>query len=69
MLRLTLENGIFNPPMLYDNDGKLCKEIAWAVSHSSGKCIWTQLWLNIKTGILCTMRSINSLWPNACLGG
>lgn len=68
MLWLTLANGIYNPPLLYDNDGKLCKEIARAVRHSSGKCTWTQLWLNIKTGVLCTMRSINSLCPNACLG-
>lgn len=41
MLWLTLANGIYDSHALYDNDSNLCKEIAAAVSHSSGKCTST----------------------------
>lgn len=40
MLWLTLANGS-DSRTLYDNDGNLCKEIAPAVSHPSGKCTST----------------------------
>lgn len=32
MLWLTSANGIYNLPVLCDNDGKLCKEIAGSIS-------------------------------------
>lgn len=41
MLWPTLANGISDSHILYDDDSNLCKEIAPAVSHSSGKCTST----------------------------
>ncbi len=43
MLLLTLANGIYDSHTLYDDDGNLCKDIAPAISHSSGKCTSTFL--------------------------